>query len=431
MYQELSELEGERVTIENNDKKLGEQIGKGAEGYIYELENIDDKVVKIFKESVENKENKVKYLVNHQMNSPQGTKSPDDWTRWPRNLVFDTYSEDFLGYTMHYLDDSEFLNAQVYAEDHLDHSETTVKDRYTPAINLCLTVLWLHEYGYAVGDISDQNVRIRDGSVTIIDCDSFSIENVHPGAEMEAFRYRPPEGVGSTHTSVKESDLYGVAVHIFQFLMEGTHPCQARGDDNASLPDAIDNGTFAYSPRSDPGVKPPEWAPEFDDLPESIRIGFTQCFVHGYDTPKARPSLNEWLGALTSELRMDLQNVPTQSMDYDVELSSDSGDWYEEYREDSQEETGTQEVVSPTDTEAGDAGTDWDEIRADYSDDDTVSTSSSSTSTGSTSSTSPSSSQSTSSSSSSDDTISISVEAVQAIILIAFVLFAMLLLAIF
>jgi serine/threonine protein kinase len=311
METEFSECAGMEVSFGSERARLGECLGEGAEGAVYEIEEFSDVVAKIFKrDKRSNKREKLEVMSEDSMISPEEqTEIP--WTAWPIDLVSRPPDGSFLGYVMPYLDTTEYIDAQRYASQHLRWEDTSRRERYKPAINLVLTVRWLHENGYAIGDLSEQNIRVNNGTVTLIDCDSYSVEDSEFAGQMEAPRYTPPEGRGTTHEAVTDTDRFGVAVHVFQFLMAGFHPYQAVGDGavEGPLPEAIEHGEFPYGNSGSRDLSPPPRAPEFARLPSSVRRGFEQCFSAGQNDPGARPSLKKWLAILATEGNFDLDGV--------------------------------------------------------------------------------------------------------------------------
>lgn len=333
----FSEYAGMEVEVGSVQAQLGDCLGEGAEGAVYGLQQLEGRVVKIFKEDKrEDKHSKLGKMVQDSLISPED--QPDvPWTAWPIELVFDSSDESFLGYAMPYLDTDQRIEAQRYASQNLRWDTSTRRERYKPAVNLTLTVYWLHKNGYAIGDLSEQNIRVNDGTVTLIDCDSYSIEGSDFAGNMEAPRYTPPEGRGTTHEEVKRTDQFGVTVHVFQFLMAGFHPYQAVGEDavSGSLPEAIQKGDFPYGRSGARNVAPPPAAPDYARLPKPVRRGFEQCFSEGQKDPSARPSLKKWLAILSEAGGFDIEGVDSSA----IEFSNDGrerldSNWQEDIRRD-------------------------------------------------------------------------------------------------
>jgi hypothetical protein len=327
MRSEYSECAGMYVKCGGRQDRLGESLGEGAEGAVYRLQGTDGRVAKMFKQRKRaGKQTKLRRMVGDSMISPED--QPDiPWTAWPTEIVSSTADGSFLGYAMPYLDTEEYIDAQRYASQKLRWGKSSRREQYKPAINLTLTVHWLHQHGYAVGDLSEQNVRVNGGTVTLIDCDSYAVEGSDFVGSMEAPRYTPPEGRGESYRSVEQTDRFGVAVHIFQFLMAGFHPYQAVGERavDGPLPEAIQAGDFPYGGSDSRKLAPPPQAPSFDRLPESVRDGFERSFSRGRKDPTARPSLQDWLRILTDESDFDVGGLGSRD-DQEEKNETSTGD---------------------------------------------------------------------------------------------------------
>jgi len=100
------------------------------------------------------------------------------------------------------------------------------------ARNLATAVSALHAASCVIGDINESNTMVSsDALITLVDTDSCQIRNP---LTNEIFRcpvgkgeFTPPELQGETfreHFRQPAHDLFGLAVLIFQLLMEGIHP---------------------------------------------------------------------------------------------------------------------------------------------------------------------------------------------------------------
>lgn len=340
METEFTECSGMDVQVGSTVQQLGEFLGEGAEGAVYRLRETDGRVAKIFKaDKREGKADKLEQMVGESMTSPSN-QTDTLWTTWPEALVTRSDEDTVLGYTMPYLDTDRYVDAQRYASENLRWNQSTQRERIKPALNLVLTVHWLHSNGYAIGDLSEQNIRVNDGIVTLIDCDSYSVKGSEFAGNMEAPRYTPPEGRGTDHQEVLQTDLFGVTVHVFQFLMAGLHPFQAVGADavDGPLPEAIQNGDFPYGRTSTGQLEPPPPAPNYGRLPEEVRTGFQKCFSSGLHEPRVRPSLQQWLAVLSQTGGFDIDGVDTSGSIFEpTEPQRSNRDWQGDIREDSAE----------------------------------------------------------------------------------------------
>lgn len=174
--------------------------------------------------------------------------------------------------------------------------------------NLAAAFEALHAHGYVVGDVNESNViTAGDGSVALVDTDSFGVPDGAGGQHRCAVgkpEYTPPELQGTSFAEVDrgpEHDRFGLAVLLFQLLMEGTHPFAARFPGLAEAPplaERIREGLFPYRGMWDLTAVPPRLAPPPEILHPGLRRLFHRCFVDGHADPAARPDPAEWRAAL-------------------------------------------------------------------------------------------------------------------------------------
>jgi DNA-binding helix-hairpin-helix protein with protein kinase domain len=177
------------------------------------------------------------------------------------------------------------------------------------ARNLAAAFGALHARGYCIGDVNESNILVGDTAlVTLVDTDSFQVREPNKGVVYRCPvgkpEFTPPELQGKSFQSVDraiEHDLFGLAVLIFQLLMEGTHPFsgifQGVGDP-PPYETRIAAGHFSYSiGRRVPYIATPI-APTFEILHPSLRQLFVRCFEDGHNNPQMRPSAQTWQSAL-------------------------------------------------------------------------------------------------------------------------------------
>ena len=177
------------------------------------------------------------------------------------------------------------------------------------ARNLAAAVGALHARGYCIGDVNESNILVSDTAlVTLVDTDSFQVPEPNNGnvyrCPVGKPEFTPPELQGKSFHSMdrtSEHDLFGLAVLIFQLLMEGTHPFsgvfQGTGDP-PPYETRIAAGHFSYSVgRRVPYISTPI-APPFELLHPALRELFVRCFEEGHKNPQIRPSAQMWQSAL-------------------------------------------------------------------------------------------------------------------------------------
>jgi len=177
------------------------------------------------------------------------------------------------------------------------------------ARNLAAAMGALHARGYCVGDVNESNILVSDTAlVTLVDTDSFQVADPDSGVVYRCPvgkpEFTPPELQSQNFGQLDrlpEHDLFGLAVLIFQLLMEGTHPFSGifRGiGDPPPYEARIKAGHFAYSRGRSVPYRLAPTAPPFEILHPSLQQLFVRCFEEGHDKPQMRPNAQTWQSAL-------------------------------------------------------------------------------------------------------------------------------------
>ncbi|MFI6823116.1 hypothetical protein ACIBJE_19485 [Micromonospora sp. NPDC050187] len=234
---------------------------------------------------------------------------------WPREVVFD--DSRFVGFLMPLIDATSTveLHRTTNPTDRGDATGDTAWLRgftwqylIRIAANLALATHAVHDTGAVIGDFNERNIRVsRQALVTLLDCDSMQIQEKSTGRTFLCHVGRPdftaPELIGADwRTTVRRpsSDLFALAVHIYQLLLEGEHPFRGRwsgGGSKPTVPELARSGTWTHS--GSPSLSPRPSAIGIEILPAEVRNLFRQAFEHGATDPDARPSAAQWYAALT------------------------------------------------------------------------------------------------------------------------------------
>lgn len=177
------------------------------------------------------------------------------------------------------------------------------------ARNLAAAVGALHARGYCIGDVNESNILVGNTAlVTLVDTDSFQVRDPRSGAvylcPVGKSEFTPPELQGKSFAQLErttEHDLFGLAVLIFQLLMEGTHPFSGIFQGAGEPPPyeaRIAAGHFAYSKGRNMPYIPTPIAPPYEILHPNLRQLFARCFEQGHKNPRMRPSVQMWQAAL-------------------------------------------------------------------------------------------------------------------------------------
>ena len=177
------------------------------------------------------------------------------------------------------------------------------------ARNLAAAIAALHASGYCIGDVNESNILVSDTAlVTLIDTDSFQVvdpsNNVVYRCPVGKPEFTPPELQNKTfaqHDREISHDLFGLAVLVFQLLMEGTHPFSGIFQGAIEPPPyeaRIASGHFTYSQKRYVPYLPTPIAPAWEILHPSLQELFIRCFEDGHNNPLLRPSAQTWLSAI-------------------------------------------------------------------------------------------------------------------------------------
>lgn len=170
------------------------------------------------------------------------------------------------------------------------------------AMNCAAGIETVHAAGQVVGDLNQSGILVaRDGTVRLIDCDSFQI-----AAGSSKFRcvvgvplFTPPELQGRSFRNIDRTpshDCFGLAVIIFQLMFMGRHPFAGRYSGGGEMPieRAISERRFVFSRQAAKfQMMPPPHALALDALPSELAAMFERAFA--LDTNgNGRPSAEEW-----------------------------------------------------------------------------------------------------------------------------------------
>jgi DNA-binding helix-hairpin-helix protein with protein kinase domain len=232
---------------------------------------------------------------------------------WPTDLLVDPDTGGgFRGFLMKRIPkDARALAAFTRPERRrADLKDLGHHHAYTTASNVARVFGVVHRSGFVVGDVSYANVLARrDGLVSLVDTDSFQVTDPRSG---QVFRcpvgtpdFTPPELQGANFRMIDrkvEHDLFGLAVLLFQLLMNGEHPF----DGTTSLEthggwtrgDRIRQKTnFPYGPEQSPFQFGPIATP-LASLDSELQELFLKCFTTGLRDPAKRPDASAWSAAI-------------------------------------------------------------------------------------------------------------------------------------
>lgn len=301
----LYDGQGKKVT-------LGESVGRGGEATVYRILDQPGRLAKIYEPAPRpNYASKLAWMAGHPPANPtRDMEHPS--LAWPDGLIFDSRKQ-LKGYGMPHIRQAVAL-LEVFNPRRRTLVLPSFDRRYLhrTARNLAAAMSALHRSGYVAGDINESNVLVTPAAlVTLIDTDSFQVREERSGkpvfhrCPVGKPEYTPPELQGKALGQMDRSpdhDAFGLAVLIFQLLMEGSHPFRAQwlaAGDPPPLEERIARGMFPYVANPAFPIAPPRRALSLDTLHPWLAELFRRCFVDGHRDPRYRPGPDLWMKALT------------------------------------------------------------------------------------------------------------------------------------
>jgi len=280
--------------------RFGQRVGAGGEGGVYEVQDRDDLVAKVYYEMPPaEKAEKLIALTRF------GSERLRGLSAWPIDVLRDRRNDRVAGFVMNRLTQAEAV--------HILHSPKSRLQKFPGtswaflihvAANFARAVAAIHEHGLVIGDVNPKNALVtRKGTIFLLDCDSFqvSIEGKIFRCEFGMPEYTPPELQGASLREVDrgpEHDCFGLAVVIFQLLFLGRHPFSGRflGEGEMPLERAIRELRFAYAPDAESRqmISPPG-ALALAAVSSPVADLFSRAFT---SLSTDRPKASDWIAAL-------------------------------------------------------------------------------------------------------------------------------------
>lgn len=288
---------------------LSSALGQGGEARIYAVPQDEALVAKVYHKPQEAYAHKLLAMLANPPENPIASQGIS--IAWPVDLLRTVdSSQRVVGFLMPRVKGMhsilEFYNPKTRRQK---CPFFNYRYLHRTARNLAAAVGALHARGYCVGDVNESNILVSDTAlVTLVDTDSFQVREPNSGVVYRCPvgkpEFTPPEIQGKSFGQldrVPEHDLFGLAVLIFQLLMEGTHPFSGifRGTGDPPPYEArIKAGHFVYSRGRSVPYRSTPIAPPFEILHPTLQQLFVCCFEEGHVQPQMRPSAQTWQSAL-------------------------------------------------------------------------------------------------------------------------------------
>jgi DNA-binding helix-hairpin-helix protein with protein kinase domain len=283
--------------------RVGEQIGAGGEGTVFQVQGRCDLAAKIYHQPpTAEKAEKLRAL------SRLATGRLFRLSAWPVDVLRSQPEGDVAGFVMKRINEGREVHALHSPKSRLQSfPEASWAFLIYVAANIVRAISTVHEHGFVIGDVNPKNILVtRRATVFLLDCDSFQVSAGGKSYRCEGGfpEYTPPELQGRFFGDVDrlpEHDYFGLAVAIFQLLFLGRHPFSGLYLDAGEMPleRAIRERRFAYGADSESRqMRQPPGALSMRAIPEPMADLFRRAFLSA--TAAERPRPQEWIAPLES-----------------------------------------------------------------------------------------------------------------------------------
>lgn len=276
--------------------ELTNQIGRGGEGAVFVCPNDSSMVAKIYHEPItDEKAEKLRWMADNKNDQLLKVAA------WIVDTLHDEEGKT-VGFLMPNVKAKEIHELYSLKSRRVHFPHATWKFLIHAAANVARAFYSLHKNSHIMGDVNHGNcVVLRDGTVKLIDCDSYSISkgNFRYACEVGVATHLAPELQGVDLGEVEREnkhDNFGLAVIIFQLLFLGRHPFAGNylGEEDKSLEDCIRELRFAYSADAHlRQVKQPPGTLSLSAVTPRLSAMFERAFL-----TEDRPEPREWIEAL-------------------------------------------------------------------------------------------------------------------------------------
>lgn len=281
---------------QNNAHVLTERLGSGGEGTVYLCEDFRF-VGKIYHEPItEEKAEKLRWMAANKNERLLKVAA------WVVDVLTNAPDGKVVGFLMPNVKAKEIHELYSLKSRRVHFPDATWHFLVHTAANVARAFYNLHRANHIMGDVNHGNcVVLADGTVKLIDCDSYSIkigETRYP-CEVGVGTHLAPELQGADLSDVereKKHDNFGLAVIIFQLLFLGRHPFAGNylGAEDKSIEECIRELRFAYGEGARHRmVKQPPGTLPLAAVSTRVALMFERAFL-----TEDRPEPREWIEAL-------------------------------------------------------------------------------------------------------------------------------------
>lgn len=279
--------------------KLGQIIGRGGEGAVYEVTALPSLLAKIYESPDRANRDKLEAMCSFRETSLSAVSA------WPVDILEDDNGRT-RGFLMPRIASKSDIH-EIYSPKSraVEFPEADFRFLVHVATNIARALAVVHKCGYIVGDINQGSILVgSDGKVVLIDCDSFQVNTNGRmfTCDVGVPLFTPPELHGVQFRGLQRTpnhDAFGLAVILFHILFMGRHPFAGRFLGNGDMPieRAIREFRFAYSSaRREAQIESPPGTVPLAVMGVDVSSLFEQAF--GKAGVQRRPQATEWVESL-------------------------------------------------------------------------------------------------------------------------------------
>lgn len=263
-------------TKEKNIITLGEELARGGEGAVYEID--DTMVAKLYFEP-ESRLEKMNAFVRKNISI--------DGICTPKKLLFNRDGQ-FIGYTMERAHGRSLQLTVFQPQLFKNLFPYWTKIELTKlALSILRKMKQLHDNNILVGDLNPFNINVVNfDEIFFLDTDSFQIDN-YP-CPVGTIDFTAPEIQGVKFTNflrTKEHEYYAVATLLFMIYLPGKHPYSRSGGGEKQENIKKHDFVFPLGDEDEQATPKGQWEAIWYSLPYEIRKSFYNVFKNGERLP--------------------------------------------------------------------------------------------------------------------------------------------------
>jgi DNA-binding helix-hairpin-helix protein with protein kinase domain len=299
--------------------QIGRELGKGGEGFVFEVPSLPNQVAKLYHRLPDaKKQAKLTFMAN------TADQQLLNYVAWPQATLHSSKGGPIVGFLMPKVTGKDPIH-MIYSPAHRRQERPMAAWNFLlyVARNAATAFEALHAHGHVLGDVNQGNVMVGgDSKVTLIDSDSFQVNangNIHL-CEVGVSHFTAPElqGLSSFQgfTRTTNHDNFGLALLIFHLLFGGRHPYSGvplRSGVGDALESDIKGFKYAYARDAQSrGIAPPPRSIELSMVPDTVESMFHKAFTEK-GAAGGRPTPKQWETALDG-LRKNLKKCNSSSV---------------------------------------------------------------------------------------------------------------------